>query len=202
MDPLRIWEKDMETKRHIRNTTLKLRDNLTQEERKAKSKMIQEKIISAAVYKEAEIILSYMNYKSEVETEELVLKALKEGKKVYCPKVNGDTMEFYRVSSIEDTEIGCMGIREPFAEEAKLLRESDISIGKCLMIMPGSAFDKDRNRIGYGKGYYDKYLNQYSGLSTIAICYDCQIVDKVPKEEYDIKPDAVISESYEYGVIG
>lgn len=188
----------METKRSIRNATLKLRDSLGEKERKIKSTMIQEKVIASVAYKEAEIILSYMNYKSEVVTEELVKKALEDGKKVYCPKVNGDIMEFYRIHSVEDAEIGYMGIREPFPEEEKLLREREISTEKCLMIMPGSAFDKDRNRIGYGKGYYDKYLTQHPGLSTIAICYVCQIVDKVPEEEYDIRPDVVISECNEY----
>ncbi len=188
----------METKRSIRNAVLKLRDHMGEKERKLKSKLIAEKVMSTIVYREAEIILSYLNYKSEVETEGLVNKALEDGKRVYCPKVNGDTMEFYLIRSIEDTEVGHMGIREPFPEEAKLLGEREISGGKCVMIMPGSAFDKDRNRIGYGKGYYDKYLMRYPGLSTIAICYDCQIVDKVPADAYDIKPDAVISECNEY----
>ena len=147
----------METKRSIRNAVLKLRDHMGEKERKLKSKLIAEKVMSTIVYREAEIILSYLNYKSEVETEGLVNKALEDGKRVYCPKVNGDTMEFYLIRSIEDTEVGHMGIREPFPEEAKLLGEREISGGKCVMIMPGSAFDKDRNRIGYGKGYYDKY---------------------------------------------
>lgn len=189
----------MESKRHIRKSVLKLRDELTERERRDKSRAIIGKLMNTGAYEEAEVVLSYVSYKSEVITEEMIEAALKDGKRVYCPRIDKDDMEFYRIMSMEDLTTGYKGIREPMPNGDRLLSGRDISMSKCLMIMPGSAFDRERNRIGYGKGYYDRYLERYPQLPTIAVCFECQLVEKIPAEAYDIKPAVIMTEKGMYG---
>ncbi len=188
----------METKRHIRKNVLKLRDELPQSVRQTMSRRIIGRLMDTDAYKEAGAILSYVNFKSEVETEELIAEALKSGKRVYCPRIDEENMDFYRITCMEELSEGYKGIREPMPEGNRLLSGRDISIQKCLMIMPGSVFDKERNRIGYGKGYYDRYLERYPQLPTIAICFECQIVEHVPAEVYDRKPAMILTEKMIY----
>jgi 5-formyltetrahydrofolate cyclo-ligase len=188
----------METKRHIRKSVLKLRDDLPQNVRQTMSRRIIAKLMDTDAYKEAEAILSYVNFKSEVETEELIAEALKSGKRVYCPRIDEENMDFYRITRMEELAEGYKGIREPMPEGNRLLSGRDMSLQKCLMIMPGSVFDKERNRIGYGKGYYDRYLERYPQLPTIAICFECQMVEHVPAEVYDRKPAMILTEEALY----
>ncbi len=188
----------METKRHIRKSVLKLRDELPQSTRQSMSRRIIGSLMDTDAYKAAEAILSYVNFKSEVETELLIAEALKCGKKVYCPRIDEEDMDFYRITNMDDLSEGYKGIREPVPEGERLLSGRDISLQKCLMIMPGSVFDKERNRIGYGKGYYDRYLERYPQLPTIAVCFECQIVEHVPAEEYDRKPAMILTEEAIY----
>lgn len=188
----------METKRYIRKSVLKMRDELSEHERKDKSRRILEKVMQTSSYKEADVILSYVNFKSEVETEGLIAEALKSGKRVYCPRIDKEDMEFYRILGMDDLTAGYKGIREPMPKGECLLSGRDMSVQKCLMIMPGSVFDRERNRIGYGKGYYDRYLERYPQLPTVAVCFECQLVERVPAEAYDIKPDMIITETDVY----
>ena len=112
-------------------------------------------------------------------------------------------MNFYRIFSMNDLKKGYCGIREPSGRTEDLLSVYDIKTDRCLMIMPGSAFDRERNRMGYGRGYYDKYLDAVRGESpdafrTIGICFECQMQERIPAEYYDRKADMVITESEVY----
>lgn len=99
-------------------------------------------------------------------------------------------MEFYLVSTYEQLEEGCFGIREP-----KDFCERINSVSKdAVVIMPGVAFDRNGNRIGYGKGFYDKYFGNYPEVYKIAIAYEIQIVDEIFADKYDVKADCVITE--------
>lgn len=184
----------METKKHIRDRVLRLRDAMAPEERLVKSRKIMKKLKQTEAYINAELLLTYINYKSEVETKELIGDALTLGKKVYCPKVDGENIEFYRISSKEEVRSGYKGIPEPAGHEDSRLTENEISAHRCLMLMPGSAFDHERNRIGYGKGFYDRYLERYPQLESIAVCFACQLVEDIPAQVYDRRPDMIISE--------
>lgn len=188
----------MEIKRRIRKSILKKRDEMPKGERAEKSRNIMDKITRMDIYQEAESILCYVNYKSEVETEEFIKETLSRGKKVYCPRIDREEMEFYRIAGMEDLSMGYMGIREPMPSGQRLLCGRDISMERCLMIMPGSVFDRERNRMGYGKGYYDRYLERYPQLPTVAVCFECQLAQKVPTEEHDRKPNMVITEENIY----
>ena len=112
------------------------------------------------------------------------------------PRVEGDVMHFYRICSLDELTEGYKGIREPDGtteryEEIKRRESGE----RVLMIMPGAAFDPLRNRIGYGKGFYDKYLADKEELQnySIGIGFSCQIVEEIPAMENDIKPYQVIT---------
>jgi 5-formyltetrahydrofolate cyclo-ligase len=187
-------------KEDIRRRTLEKRDQLSKEEIEEKSRQILEKIVNLEEYKSAENVLIYASMRSEVVTDDIILDCLANGKNVFCPKVTDKErgiMEFVRITSLEELSEGFYGIREPELSEEKLFSQ-EMDIDKSLVIMPGAAFDKGRNRVGYGGGYYDRYLKRFPGLDTAAVCFDLQISDeRIDVDENDVRPLAVVSEARE-----
>ncbi len=180
------------TKRDIRNNIIKLRDNMTLEERSKASLMVTERIIGHQWFYKADTILCFISFGSEIDTTEIIQEALLKRKKVFVPKVCGTQMKFYRITNLIELIKGYKGIMEPIgeSEEFQYSPEKDTT----LMIMPGVAFDLYRNRIGYGKGFYDRYLmdKEVLQLHTIAIGFKCQMVEEIPQEEQDIRPYQII----------
>ena len=125
-----------------------------------------------------------MDFSGEVKTEMILKESLRLGKNLWLPRVNGDIMDFFRVRSKDDFEIGAYGILEPKGESKAGKEEARDGF----MVVPGVAFDADRNRIGFGGGYYDKYLELYPELFTAAVAFGFQIVEGVPTEANDIRP--------------
>lgn len=184
----------MESKKEIRKRVLAKREALTPAERYRSAVLVTDRILSHEWFYNAESILLFASYGSEISTDELLLETLKIGKKVYMPRVEGEVMEFYRIASKEELVAGYKGILEPNGKSEKFVYTETFEQNPdtVLMIMPGAAFDPKRNRIGYGKGFYDKYLADKSDLHTIAIGFDCQMVGGIEEEETDIKPMQVI----------
>ncbi len=191
----------METKAHIRKKMLMLRDGMGKEERDKKSGMVMGCIMGTRWYQDADILLVYAAYRSEADTGVLIKKALEEGKRVYCPKVKGESMDFYRIYSKEDLREGYCGIKEPPGGSERLFTKEDADKNRCLMLMPGSSFDKEGNRIGYGKGYYDRYLEKFPDIPTVGVCFDCQVQERIPADVHDKRADKVATEKgiYESG---
>lgn len=199
-------EKNLKTKQELRKEILQLRESLTLEEREIKSRQIVTRVLARREFIEGNKILLFAAYKSEVETVELFEEAQKLGKDIYYPKVIGKEMEFFQVQQKEDLLEGYCGIREP--EPASNRRFVPSGDDKVCIIMPGAVFDEAGNRIGYGGGYYDKFLqglqleleekNQRIGSSAcrIAIAFECQLVEigQIQSEEHDIKPNYIITE--------
>ena len=199
-------------KKDIRKSVLALRDGISSKDKTQYDASIKEIVLGMEEYRRAEVILAYVSYRSEVDTTALIQKALADGKYVFAPKVSGNEMEFWQISSLENLREGYRGILEP---EQSISFPDWISrnIGsKVMMWMPGIAFDKERHRIGYGGGFYDRYLNRLmqqsdqiasadqtrtqSGrfmLTTAAFAYSCQILERIPYEEHDVKPDFLIT---------
>lgn len=170
-------------KKEIRKEILYLRDNL--EERYSKSMIIKDKIMNLDIYKNSNCIALYHSMKSEVDTKELIKESLELGKKVVLPRIiNKNKMIFIIVNSDTNYEKNSYGVLEPIGEE-----ERDID----LIICPGVAFDKDNNRLGYGRGYYDKYLKD-KDIYKIGICYKEQVVDKIDIDDFDIKMDMIVTD--------
>ncbi|MBO5167063.1 MAG: 5-formyltetrahydrofolate cyclo-ligase [Lachnospiraceae bacterium] len=196
----------MGTKKEIRKRILAKRDALKPAERFRSEALVTDRILEHQWYHKAEYILLFASYGSEISTDEILKDALKSDKKVYMPKVEGENMEFYRISAKEDLVAGYKGILEPDGTSEKFVYEQcqrettydslELATARdfvsVLMIMPGAAFDIKRNRIGYGKGFYDKYLADKPDLQTIAIGFDCQMVEYIEADDNDIKPMQVI----------
>ena len=181
----------MESKKDIRKRVLEKRNCIPDKEWEDKSRLICEKVVTHPFFLQADAIYCYVDYRREVGTAGIIEQAWMSGKKVASPKVLGDEMEFYYIQSFEDLEEGYKGIAEP--KQTNLALDENV-----LIIMPGAAFDATCNRIGYGKGYYDKYLQAHRDYKTIAIAFELQIVEAIPAEVYDICPDIIITEEKTY----
>ena len=185
----------MEEKRKLRRQILALRDAMPMAGREEKSRRILETLVSLSLYKEANTILTYVNYQSEVNTTDLVNRALTDGKQVFAPRVSGETMEFYQMTEMKDLQKGYKGIREPVSGR---LFDAEADTGHTLMLMPGAVFDEKCHRIGYGKGFYDRYLKCISEtgifVHTLALCFECQVLSEIPAEKHDVRPQMILTE--------
>jgi len=176
---------------------LTARNNLSLIERQEASRKITEKILNLTAYRKADIVLGFIGYGSETDTIPFLETAVGDGKKVYCPvsKENG-TMEFYRFRSRGELTEGYKKIPEPSVVEERF--ETDIleneELFPIFMLMPGVAFDEKKHRIGYGKGFYDRYLANFRPECVAAVCFECQIVEDILAEEFDVLPDLVVTE--------
>ena len=151
-----------------------------------KDRVIFEKIINNELVKKSKLILIYFSKQDEVDTKELIKFFLASHKLVALPKVVGKEIVFYYINNIADVEIGKFGIKEPITNNNVL----DYSNSIC--IVPGICFDKNNYRVGYGGGYYDRFLKHYDGYK-IGITYNECLVDKIDVDSYDVKLDIVIS---------
>ena len=189
-------------KKEIRLQALEKRDALSRSEIEENSRIIMEKLTGLRKYREADNILCYASMRSEVDTGDILLDAIGCGKKVFCPKVTdraGGIMKFVRIYRIEDLDEGYFGIREPaIGEDSELFKDG--SDEETVVIMPGVAFDEDRDRIGYNGGFYDRFLSGKNMYFKVAIAFDCQVMRKtIPSGIHDIKPDILITEKRIYG---
>ncbi len=177
------------TKKEIRKKVLNERSSLKIEEVSALSKAICERIICTSQYKTCKKIAIYYPIRNEVDVIKLWEDAILSGKMIYLPRIEDGRMSFYRVTNMNELKPGAFDIPEPKGTD-ELICDSE-----TLIIMPGSVFSEKRDRIGYGGGFYDTYLSTNPDCSKLAVCYDFQIVESLPAEEFDIKPDIIISEN-------
>ncbi len=176
----------MNSKKEIRKRMLKLRNELEEAYVIQASHEICIKLQESPVFKEADNICLYVPVNNEVEVTEL-FDYMSDKKNIYLPKVQENNMEFYLYTGMEHLIKGEYNIPEP--DSGICLKPDD----NTLVVMPGVAFSRDGYRLGYGGGYYDRYLQRYPKFKKIAVCYREQIVDNLPVEEYDVKPDYIIS---------
>ena len=186
-------------KSELRKRIIGERSSLTEESVREMSEAICRNMTSLPEYDRAEVILGYYSTRKEPVLDMLFEAAIGAGKKVYLPKVmTKETMEFFRYESEADVAPGSYGIMEPVTEEMYDPAESDGE--NILMIMPGVAFDEKGNRIGYGGGYYDRYLERLGSpkvtveVKTVMAAYNMQKVSHIPTEATDMRPDKIITE--------
>ncbi|MCM1126760.1 MAG: 5-formyltetrahydrofolate cyclo-ligase [Lachnospiraceae bacterium] len=188
-------EKGFISKQSIRNRYLSMRNNLSVNERLTKSRKIWELLKKEPAYRDAEAVLVYMDYRSEVMTTGLVEELLADpAKRVFAPRVLGMNIRFYEIETLEELEPGYQGIREPAERKERLFDHALAEELKSLILIPGAVFDRQRGRMGYGKGFYDRFLKEYKELSGAALAFECQIAKNVPMEEHDIRPDIIVTE--------
>ena len=168
----------------LRKQMRNLRKAMTKQEVKRLSKLCINNLISLPIYQEADTICIYMHIENEVETNEIILDAKKRQKRIAAPKILGEDIEFYYIK--ETFQKGAYGILEP--ESKEVLTDSE-----GLIIIPGLVFDKNKNRIGYGGGYYDRYFIKHTEHKRVALAYDFQIVEYIDEETFDIRPDIIVT---------
>lgn len=181
----------METKKHIRQEIFARRKAAPEEQIRRDSRKIFELVRALPEYRQARCVYAYVDCRHEVMTREFIEAVWRDGKQAAVPKVEGKDIVFYFIESFEELEKGCYGIQEPAtgrrAEEEK-----------ALMILPGVAFDRERHRVGYGGGFYDRYLSQHKQHPTAAVAFEFQLMEKVPAEPTDIVPEILVTEKQVY----
>jgi 5-formyltetrahydrofolate cyclo-ligase len=152
-------------------------------------------------WRDAETVLLFLSAPGEIETAPLLDLAFQQGKRVFLPKVEGEIARFFRIKSADGPwQTGAFDIREPLIENPALSEEfpprSGETDGKAIVLVtPGMAFDRQGNRMGHGKGYYDRFFARLDGLGlpyfAVALCLEQQILPQVPTESWDKKMDAI-----------
>ena len=181
----------MEEKKAIRKQIFAERKACSDKEIQEWSKEITKNITALPEYQTADRILVYADYNHEVMTRYIIEEAWKAGKEVAVPKVVGKDMVFYRLTDFSQLEPGYFGIPEPVRGE--IVKWED-----ALMVMPGVAFDPENNRVGYGGGFYDRFLEKHPDITRLAVAFDFQILDLVPTEPTDICPQIIVTQSKVY----
>lgn len=179
-----------EIKKRLRNKHLMLRDSIPLKIREEKSQKIIDKIINSEYFKKSKSIFIFISFGSEVMTHDFIKFSIKNGKDIYVPyiDVENDTMKISKIDSFNDLEIGKYQILEP-----KIKKEYNKNLID-LCITPGVIFDKFGYRIGYGKGYYDRFFsNKNIKFTKIGICFRENYVDKLPHSKNDVPVNFVIN---------
>lgn len=188
----------MKNKKEFRKTILNLRNNMTTNQVLEKSNKIIDKLTLSEEYKKSKTVFIYMDFKNEVNTMGLIKKMLDKNKNVVIPYtdiVNTIIIPVEIKDLDNDLKISPFGYLEP-----KIEKINEVEIDKIdLIIVPGVVFDKRLNRIGFGKGYYDRILKKKrQDAKAVAIAYEFQVLDEIPFEEHDIKMDMIITEDNIY----
>jgi 5-formyltetrahydrofolate cyclo-ligase len=185
------------TKTEIRRSMKEQRGQLSDEERRFLNEKIRERFLTTEEYRMCGNLFCYISFGSEVNTISIIQQALEEEKQVYVPKVEAQGMEFYRIEDLNRLQPSSFGVPEPSSEDTRRypMDTTDTATELRLMLLPGLAFDPLGNRIGYGAGYYDRYLCRYpqKHFYKIAACYDFQLMEHITTEEYDIRADAILT---------
>ena len=181
-------------KNEIRKKYLTKRNAMAPEKREKASRKITERLLRMPEVAAAPVVFVYVSSRSEVSTKQLIQTLISEGRTVAVPRVEGQEMEFYPVSSWEELFPGYRGILEPqVSAGAEPVKPGP----RDVILLPGACFDYSGNRIGYGGGFYDRYLQRISGKKPVRIglAYHSQIYPSVlPAESQDVAVDDVVSE--------
>lgn len=180
-------------KTEYRSKYKKLRENFSPDKKAELDRAIAENFLLTPEYKASSVIFSFVSKDIEVDTRSIITRALKDGKRVAVPRCRTDSilMDYYCIRSFNDLELGAYGIMEP--DVSKCSRVEDFSSGIC--IVPGLVYDREGYRLGFGRGYYDRFLTKFSGV-TVGVCYSRCIEEQLPRGYYDRPIDLVITEKY------
>lgn len=173
-------------KKELRSHIRARKQAMTEDQIQEKSHALVQKFLQTDAYRRATAVYAYLPYNQEVRTTALVEQAWKDGKKVAVPKCYGSDMRFLYITDFSQIAPGYKGIPEPVADEPVA------NDPNALVLMPGLAFDREGHRVGYGGGYYDRFLQAEPNHPTIALCYDFQLFDRLDTEEFDIPVDCVL----------
>ena len=173
-------------KKALRSTIRQQKRAMSEEEIQRRSEKLAELFFTSELYRNAATIYGYLPYNQEVRTTPMLEQALRDGKRIAVPKVYGEEMKFIYMEDLSQVEKGYAEIPEPIADDPIADDET------ALVLMPGMAFDPQGHRIGYGGGFYDKFLASEPNHPTLALCYEFQMLPSLETEEHDIPVDCVL----------
>ncbi|MEN8433235.1 5-formyltetrahydrofolate cyclo-ligase [Clostridium septicum] len=179
-------------KKELRNRVLEFRNDLSKEEKCKKDNKILRALLDSELYKNSNNIFVYINYGSEINTKEFINIAIKDRKKIFVPKIIKELKEMkaVQITSLNNLMEDNYGILEPNSFEGSIEKDK-----LDLIIVPGVVFDLKGNRIGYGGGYYDRYLSEIKlNSNRVALAYELQIKNSIDVDEYDINVNYIITE--------
>ncbi len=182
-----------EVKSDLRSDFKSKRNSMPENVKLSMDSEIQSRFLSLRQYFKCSVIFTYVSKDIEVDTYAIIRAAWANGKKVAVPKCiqSNREMEFYFISSMDDLEEGAFGVMEPISERCE--KVTDFSKGLC--IVPGLSYDAEGYRLGYGKGYYDRFLAKFGG-ETVGLCYSNCIKWKLPHGKYDRPVDMIVTDRY------
>lgn len=176
-----------QSKSQLRALIRSRKQALTPEEISEKSRVLCRMVTETTVWKNAGTVYGYLPFNQEVRLLPLLQQALAEGKQVALPKCFGKEMHFILVSDLSKVRASAFGAPEPI-DDSPIARDTE-----ALMLVPGVAFDHRGFRIGYGGGYYDRFLAAEPNHPTIGLCFDVQLVSQLEPQPHDIPVDIVIA---------
>lgn len=182
-----------ETKNKLRYDFLKIRDRVEPAVRYAHSSSILNKIKQLDSYENSNLVMFYLTYGSEVITDIMIKEVLADGKEVAVPVIQspGDgIMTAAKITKLEDCFEKVYGIRQPEFNENDIVSKEDID----LIFVPGIVFDLNGYRIGYGKGYYDRWLEGTDILKRVGLAFEVQLTNKIPNGQYDLPVSKILTE--------
>lgn len=204
----------VDEKKAFRRAMLAKRDAVSAEKRSEADDARNAHIRNWEVYRNAELLLFYVSYRSEADTLQLIKEALADGCKVAVPKVIGKDMVFYRITECAQLVEGYKGILEPDTERTvpitgmtkaterpEIRAENAESVAysglpeRTLLFVPGCAFDEKGGRMGYGGGFYDRFMKHFPEAVRVALAYEEQLVEEVPREVHDEPVDIIVTET-------
>lgn len=174
-------------KRALRREIARKKREMTQQDIELYSRDLAEQLFEAPEYHRAGSIYAYLSYNQEVRTWPILERAHRDGKRVAVPKVYGDVMKFLWLDDFSQLALGAYGIPEPIFDAPEADDE------EALILMPGLAFDPEGHRVGYGGGFYDRYLEKHRQHTLVALCYPFQIFPHLEVEIHDIPVHRVIA---------
>ncbi|MDD6919659.1 MAG: 5-formyltetrahydrofolate cyclo-ligase [Eubacteriales bacterium] len=177
-------------KENLRKQVLDIRKGLNKSEVSEKSSLICSKLVNYINSNNIKTICSYMPINNEVDVTPLLQV---ENVTLFLPKIKNNTMEFYEYQKKESLALSKFGILEPINEESMF--NTNYNNDKTLIIVPGNVWSVDGYRIGYGGGYYDRFLPLYSKCHTVGVAYDFQVYNHIPKQDHDQKISTIITET-------
>lgn len=177
----------MGEKDELRKTVRRLKNLHTKDELRELSAKIAESLLGLSRLKEAQTVMLYCSLPDEVYTMDIIHSLSKAGKRIVLPRVTGDSdMELREYTGDADLTPGSFGIPEPCGKVFDKYDRIDVAV------IPGMAFDIEGNRLGRGKGYYDRFLKCNRSTYKIGLCFDFQFMDRIPAYKHDIRMDCVI----------
>ena len=173
-------------KKELRRQIREQKRAMTEEQIVKASETLGQLFADSELYRQAKTIYGYLPYNQEVRTVPMLQRALADGKRVAVPKVYGEEMKFIYLTDLSRVDVGYAGIPEP-VDDGPVADDPT-----ALVLMPGLAFDRQGRRIGYGGGFYDRFLAEEPNHPTLALCYSFQMVEAIPTEEFDVPVDCVL----------